>query len=124
VCDGSARAGLMSVPMDCDNDLSRRLAVCPDCYRNYVVPLDGHEQHEQMWWLELRCGWCGARRSLLASEQETFDLCEEVDLGLSRLAVAADRLHRQHREAEIEVFAAALARDLITSDDFGSPTNR
>jgi hypothetical protein len=110
--------------MDSDHDASRRLAVCPDCHRNYVVPLDGHEQHERMWWLELRCGWCGAHRSLLASEREAVELCEEVDLGLSRLAVAADRLHRQHREAEIEVFVAALERDLISSDDFGSSTNR
>ena len=104
--------------MDSDQDAPRRLAVCPQCFRNYVVPLDGVERDEHTWWLELRCGWCGAHRSLIASQEEAYDLCEEVDAGLARLAAAADRLHQQRREAEIELFAAALARDLISSDDF------
>jgi hypothetical protein len=107
-----------------DQDAPRRLSVCPDCHRNYVVPLDGDEHDALSWWLVLRCGWCGARRDVLVSDEEAFELCEEVDRGLSRLSVAADRLQRQRREAEIETFAAALQLDLIGADDFGSPTNR
>ncbi len=72
----------------------------------------------------LRCGWCGSRRDVLVSDQEAFELCEEVDQGLSRLSIAADRLQRQRREDEIETFAAALRLDLISAEDFGSPTNR
>jgi hypothetical protein len=106
--------------MPSEPDAPRRLAVCPACHRNYVVPLDGDVCGEDTWWLELRCGWCGAHRRLHATDQEAFDLCDEIDEGLARLAVVADRLHRQHREAEIDLFATALARDLISSDDFGS----
>jgi hypothetical protein len=105
--------------MGSEHDASRRLAVCPDCHRNYVVPLDGVEEDEHTWWLELRCGWCGAHRNVKVSDQEAFALCDEVDRGLARLARAADRMRRERREAEIATFAIALARDLITSDDFG-----
>jgi hypothetical protein len=110
--------------MDSDHAASRRLAVCPDCHRNYVVPLDGIEYDEHTWWLELRCGWCGEHRALLASDEEAYSLCEEVDLGLSRLTAIADRLERERHKAEIETFAAALRLDLISSEDFASPTGR
>ena len=57
-------------------------------------------------------------------DQEAFALCEEVDTGLARLAKLADRLYHQRREAEIELFATALARDLISSEDFARQPGR
>ena len=107
-----------------ENDAPRRLAVCPECFRNYVVPLDGIEHEDTTWWLELRCGWCGFHRVLVASDEEAFALCEEVDSGLSRLAKVADRLYHRRREEEIELFATALARDLISSEDFARQPGR
>ena len=95
----------------------RRLAVCPLCGSDYVVPLDGTERDEH-WWVLLRCGSCDAVRDLIASDAEVEALCEEIDAGLARLALGAERLHRERRETEIEIFAAALRRDLISGDDF------
>lgn len=104
----------------CEIDWShepRRLALCPLCGSDYVVPLDGTEGDEH-WWVLLRCGACQVVRDLIASEAEVDALCDDIDAGLARLAFGAERLHRERRETEIEIFAAALQHDLISGDDF------
>ena len=84
-----------------------------------MVAVDGTEGLES-WLIVLRCGACGALRNVIASDQEVEALCEEIDAGLGSIAAGAERMHRDRRETEIAIFAAALARDLISSDDFAS----
>jgi hypothetical protein len=94
-----------------------RLIVCPLCSCDFVVPVSG-EELDGGWELVLRCGACGEVRELIASDQQVDALCDEIDAGLGRLELSVERLHRERREDEIEIFAAALQRDLITVDDF------
>jgi hypothetical protein len=101
-----------------------RLVICPLCGCDYVVPVAGEEIGEDSWELVLRCGACGVQRELVASDEEVDALCTDIDVGLGRLELGLERLHRERREDEIELFAAALARDLISSDDFGSRSVR
>jgi hypothetical protein len=100
-----------------DQDGPRRLSLCPLCGRDFVVAVDGSEGHES-WLMVLRCGACGEIRNVIASDEEVEALCEEIDAGLGSIAAGAERMHRDRREAEIAIFAAALARDLISVDDF------
>ncbi len=94
-----------------------RLIVCPLCSWDFVVPVAG-EQLDEGWELVLRCGACGALRELVASDEQVDALCDEIEAGLARLELVVERLHRERREDEIELFAAALERDLISGDDF------
>lgn len=95
----------------------RRLSVCPLCGVDFVVPIDGAESQDH-WTIDLRCGACGVRRTLFASDEEVDALCDDIDAGMAKLAAEADRLNRERREAEIQIFTAALTRDLISGDDF------
>jgi hypothetical protein len=100
-----------------DRDDPSRLIVCPLCSCDFVVPVSG-EELDGGWELVLRCGACGELRELLATEEEVDALCDEIEAGLLRLELSVERLHRERREDEIEIFAAALQRDLISGDDF------
>jgi hypothetical protein len=81
------------------------------------VAVDGTEGLEN-WLIVLRCGACGALRNVIASDEEVEVLCDEIDAGLGKIEARAEQLHRNRREAEIAIFAAALAQDLISSEDF------
>jgi hypothetical protein len=46
--------------------------------------------------------------------------CQELDHVLAELELEATRLERERAEAEIAVFATALAKDLTSGDDFAA----
>jgi hypothetical protein len=73
--------------------------------------------------MRLRCGSCGHRFEVLASDTEVEAFCREVDRMLDEFERAAARLHRERVEAEIELFSTALELDLISGDDF-APRDR
>jgi hypothetical protein len=99
---------------------TRRLAVCASCRRDFVVPVHWEELGETDWWLSLRCGGCETRVDVLADHVEVETFCMELDDVLEGFARGAARLARERTETEIEIFATALALDLISSDDFQS----
>lgn len=92
--------------------------MCPECERDFVIPVDGVEYDECSWLLILRCGACGFRFDRRASDEEVDELLAEVDEGLQRLAERADRINRERMLREVDLFVTALDRDLISGDDF------
>jgi hypothetical protein len=99
-------------------DPQRRLAVCPTCERDFVFPLHWEELNDSEWWLVLRCGGCDTVLDLVAFNLEVDAFCRELERAFARLEIGAERLRRERLEAEIDLFATALALDLISSDDF------
>ena len=94
------------------------LEVCLLCGRDLVYPLAWHEAGRTHWWVELRCGECGALREGFFPDEamERFD--RRLDDGQREIAREADRMHLSWRSDEADAFAAALDRDLIEAHDF------
>src|SRR5690242_17920229 len=78
----------------------RRLSLCPVCRRDFVVPVGWDERDETSWFMRLRCGGCGYRFDVIASDIEVDAFCREVDRVLDRFERAAARLERERLEAE------------------------
>ena len=98
----------------------RRLALCPACRRDFVGPVLWDERGDTSWWMTLRCGACETTFDLLATSSEVEAFCRELDRALDGFERGAARLQRERVEAEIEIFATALALDLISGDDFAT----
>ena len=46
---------------------------CPVCERDMVCPLDWHAINNDLWAIELRCGECGLRRDVVATNSQAAD---------------------------------------------------
>jgi hypothetical protein len=95
-----------------------QLDVCPVCERNFVHLLDWQEAGDEHWWVELRCGECGARRGGVFPDEALERLDRRLDDGQREISREADRMHFSWRSAEADAFAAALDRNLIEARDF------
>ena len=95
-----------------------RLDVCTSCEADYVHPVEWHESGDERWWMLLRCGECWAEREVTVGDRiaNRFDVSLNAAEQEIRRAVA--RLDAERMATEVEVFTAALERDLIDPVDF------
>lgn len=91
---------------------------CPDCGTDFVCPITWTESGPSDWWLLLRCGQCGMRRDVIASNLVVAEFDRVLDEELERIRVEADRLGRESLQAQADSFGTALRMDLLTADDF------
>jgi hypothetical protein len=98
--------------------VAEELDVCLLCGRNFVHPVDWHEAGRRHWWVDLRCGECGARRRGFFPDEAMQRLDRRLDDGQREISREADRMHLSWRSDEADAFAAALDRNLIEAHDF------
>ena len=95
-----------------------RLEVCTGCDSDYVHPVEWSESGDEHWWMLLRCGECGAEREVTVANliaQRFGDTLDEAARDIGRMVA---RLDAERMASEVEMFAAALERDLIDPADF------
>jgi hypothetical protein len=91
---------------------------CPACRSDAVALVTLHEHGRDHYWLQLRCGECGAWRVTVLDEQAAERFQRDYETHLSLIENDAARLDRERMEAQADVFAQALERDLIDAGDF------
>jgi hypothetical protein len=96
----------------------RELQRCPECRTDFVYPITWTESGPGDWWLLLRCGQCGVRRDVIASNLVVAEYDRVLDRELDRIKCEADRLERESLRAQADRFGTALRLDLLTADDF------
>ena len=96
------------------------LHVCPRCASPLVQPTcweqAGDRGHWRLW---RRCPECEWQQDEVHGEAEIDAFDEELDAGTSRLSEALKEIEHENMQYVADTFAAALAADLITADDFG-----
>jgi transcription elongation factor Elf1 len=97
---------------------SGRLDLCGACGEAFVCPVTWSESGPGDWWLVLRCGSCGKSREVVASNAAVAAYDSLLDDGMREINIAAERLAREAIAAEADTLGAALARGLLTADDF------
>jgi hypothetical protein len=95
------------------------LHVCPRCDSRLVQPTcweqAGDRGHWRLW---RRCPECEWHQDEVHGEAEIDAFDEELDTGTSKLNEALSQISRENMQYVADTFAAALAADLITADDF------
>jgi hypothetical protein len=95
------------------------LHVCPQCSSKLVQPTCWEQcsrhGHWRLWRRCPECEWCG---NSVHGEREIDAYDEELDDGTEALANELAELEREGMRQVTEVFATALAADLITAEDF------
>jgi hypothetical protein len=95
------------------------LHVCPECGSSLVQPTRWEQTAKRGHWrLWRRCPECEWRSDGIHGEPEIDAFDEALDNGAEELAVELQELEREGMREIAETFAAALAADLITADDF------
>ena len=95
------------------------LHVCPECSSNLVQPTRWEQTAKRGHWrLWRRCPECEWRCDGIHGEVEIDAFDEALDDGAEALATELHELEREGMREIAETFAAALAADLITADDF------
>jgi hypothetical protein len=96
------------------------LHICPSCGSELVQPTcweqAGDRSHWRVWRRCPECEWT-AQSVHGVDEIDAYD--EQLDLGAHALADELRALEHSNMAAMADAFAAALAADLITADDFG-----
>ena len=95
-----------------------RLEVCTNCDSDYVHPVEWSESGDEHWWMLLRCGECGAEREVTVANRIAQRFGDDLDAAEQEIKRMVARLDAERMASEVEVFAAALARDLIDPADF------
>jgi hypothetical protein len=96
----------------------RRLISCAACGSRVVNPVAWHESGEAQWWVRLRCGECAWTREVTVTDDEANQLERDLNPGLFAIERTVTRLDRERMRSEMELFVAALERDLIWPMDF------
>jgi hypothetical protein len=95
------------------------LHVCPECDSQLVQPTRWEQADQRgRWRLWRRCPECGWRSNAVHGEAEIDAFDEELDRGTQALDGVLKELEHENMQCLGETFAAALAADLITADDF------
>lgn len=94
------------------------LTLCRACGAHLVNPMDWHEHDESTWWVLLRCGACLHSREVIITDEQTREFERDLQPGLLAIERIVAELDRERMRWEAEVFAAALARDLVSASDF------
>src|SRR5688572_6745619 len=101
-----------------------RLIACAACGNCVVNPVNWHESDASRWRVWLRCGECAWSREAIITEAEAKQLERDLEPGLREIATTAAKLDHERMEWEVEVFLAALRRDLIEPADFARDLRR
>jgi hypothetical protein len=93
-------------------------AACPTCGSTLLQPLRSRplDEHEVM--VELRCPECFSWMQECCSREELAELDRRRARTRELLVDAYERSVAESMEALADCLAAALARDLVTADDF------
>jgi len=95
------------------------LHVCPECGSSLVQPTRWEQTTKRGHWrLWRRCPECEWRCDGIHGEREIDAFDEALDDGAEALAAELHELEHEGMREIADVFAAALAADLITADDF------
>jgi hypothetical protein len=95
------------------------LHVCPKCDSDLVQPTRWEQTSERGYWrLWRRCPECEWRSDAVHGEREIDSFDEALDKGTEALAENLRALIQENMERVADTFAAALAADLISADDF------
>jgi hypothetical protein len=95
-----------------------RLEVCTTCDCDYVHPVEWRESGDEHWWMLLRCGECRAEREVTVGDRIAQRFDQDLLAAEQEIKREVARLDAERMASEIEVFAAALERDLIEPADF------
>ncbi len=95
------------------------LHLCPECGSALVQPTRWEQAAKRGHWrLWRRCPECEWHSDGIFGEAEIDAFDEALDDGAEALNHELEELERESMRGVAEVFAAALAADLITADDF------
>jgi hypothetical protein len=94
------------------------LTLCRACGCDLVNPMDWYEQDEWTWYVLLRCGECLHSREVILTDEQAKQFDRELLPGIRAIERVVDELDRERMRREVEIFAVALARDLVTASDF------
>jgi hypothetical protein len=98
------------------------LCECPHCASRYVHPTQGEAQPDGAIALKLRCPECLAAMEGAFPAARVRELDRELASGRALVRDAYERVVRRHMYQELQAMRNALARDLISADDF-APRN-
>jgi hypothetical protein len=94
------------------------LQVCFHCHSDHVHPVEWHVADDTHWWMLLRCGECHREHEVTVGDDVATRFNADLDAALEEIDRAARSLDEERMADEIEIFAQALARDLIDAGDF------
>jgi hypothetical protein len=95
------------------------LHVCPRCGSALVQPTRWEQTSDRGHWrLWRRCPECEWRCDGVHDDREIDSFDEALDRGTEDLAETLKTIVQENMERVADTFAAALAADLITADDF------
>ena len=77
----------------------RSPVVCPCCSSDRAVPLDYEERGDDGWWMHVRCGECGVRRDVAATDAEVERFGRALDAGTREIEEDLERLQSEPAEA-------------------------
>jgi hypothetical protein len=112
------------LPIETAGASGGRLDVCASCRSGGVNPVGWEEIDETRWWVRLRCGACGESHETFITNEQAKRLERDLAPGLRRIAETVERLDRERMLWEVDVFVAALERDLIGAGDFAAKLPR
>ena len=109
--DGTSHTKTKSVP--------KGLHVCESCGSGLVQPTRWEQTSDRgQWRLWRRCPECEWTGDAVHREGEIDAYDEELDAGTQALTEVHQDLVRENMQRVADSFAAALAADLLTADDF------
>ena len=95
------------------------LHVCPGCGSRLVQPTCWEQTSDRTHWrVWRRCPNCQWSCDGVHGEREIDDFDEQLDLGTRELAEELHAMEQENMRYVADTFAAALAADLITAEDF------
>lgn len=97
------------------------LSVCPSCGSGLVQPLRWEERDDGRLELDLRCPECFAWMRGRFDPEDVEALDRTLRAARETLTAAHDQCVTESMEAMAECLEAAMARDLVTADDFAPP---
>lgn len=94
------------------------LCECPHCASRYVHPTQWQAQPDGAISLRLRCPECLAAMEGTYPAMQVRELDRVLSAGRASVRDAYERVVRRHMYQELQALRNALARDLISADDF------
>jgi hypothetical protein len=76
------------------------------------------ETDSDHWHMLLRCAACETYRDVVVSNDVAKRYEEDLRRGMAEIAAELERSDRARMALEVDVFVAALDRDLIDAEDF------